>query len=74
MILINWRQLKAHLREPLEDPPGAIHVGGGAHEEAHVEGCLPHGAPVLHVPAVLGEQLGVGLHSLTLHQIIIILL
>ena len=33
-----------------------------------MEGCLPHGAPVLHVPAVLGEHLGVGLVGLALDQ------
>ena len=58
------------LREPLEDPLGAVHVGWGPHQEAHMEGCLPHCAPVLHVPAVLGEQLGVGLHSLSLQYCI----
>ena len=46
--------MRANLWEPLEDPLGAVHVGGGPHQEADMEGCLPHRAPVLHVPAVLG--------------------
>ena len=43
-------------------------MGGRPHEEADVEGGLPHGAPVLHVPAVLGVQLGVSLGGLALYQ------
>ena len=40
-----------------EEPLGEVEVDGGALEEAHVEHGLPHAAPVLHVPAVLGVQL-----------------
>ena len=50
--------MRANLWEPLEDPLGAVHVGGCPHQEADMEGGLPHRAPVLHVPAVLGVPCG----------------
>ena len=61
---------KTNLGEPFENPLGAEHVGGSSHEEADMEGCLPHGSSVLHVPAVLSEELRVALWAGPLHQLL----
>ena len=41
---------------------------GGPHQEADVEDGLPHGPPVLHVPAVLSEPLRVRLPGVCPYQ------
>ena len=59
---------ETNLGEPFENPLGAEHMGGSSHEEANMEGCLPHGSSVLHVPAVLSEPLRVRLLGVRPYQ------
>ena len=61
---------KTNLGEPFENPLGAVHVGWSSHEEADMEGCLPHGSSVLHVPAVLREEVRVCLGTGALSQLL----
>ena len=45
-------------------------MGWSSHEEADMEGCLPHGSPVLHIPAVFSEEVRMGLWAGSLHQLL----
>ena len=59
-----------NLGEPEQNSLGTEHVSGSPHEETDMESCLSHRAPVLHIPAVLGEQLRVGLRAGPLRQLL----
>ena len=61
---------KTNLGEPFENPLGAVHVGWSSHEEADMEGRLPHCSSVLNVPAVFSEEVRVGLRTGSLHQLL----
>ena len=67
MIII---RTQTNLGEPLENPLGAEHVCWSSHQEADMEGCLPHGSSVLNVPAVLSEELRVALRAGSLCQLL----
>ena len=58
-----------HLREPSQYPLSTEHVCGGPHQEADMEGRLPHRPPILHVPHMFSVQLRVGLLRLTIDHL-----
>ena len=61
---------KTNLGEPFENPLGAVHVGWSSHEEADMEGGLPYGSSVLHIPAVFSEEVRMTLRASPLYQLL----